>query len=379
MVALPNPTVDAIYAAYERDNEPWLRQHIGGSDIGRQCDRRIWLTFRWAQTSEKIGGRILRLFKTGHREEARLIDDLRNAGVQVWDRDEKTGKQIEYTGLDGHLVVHLDAVVLDLPERPNVPHLLEVKTSNKKNFDKLEGVNSKGEVDPTKRGVEKNKPEHFQQMQLCMGLAGLTRALYLVTCKDDERIYAERVRFDDKVFKALLLRAQRIIKTQSAPDRINKDPSFYVCKFCPLTDLCHGTQMPEKNCRTCIHSEPGPGGTWACNNGRDMKPGCAEHVFLPDLFSAWADPVDGTPEWIKYKVRSTSRHFVNTAASGFPAQDAATYESAELVNCKPAMLGDPSVEAVREKLDGRVESTVDHTAGDNDPMRMLDDAGLFHP
>jgi hypothetical protein len=343
---LPNPTVDAIYAAHERNHKPWLRMHIGGSDIGRQCDRRIWLGFRWAQTSEKFEGRILRLFQTGHREEARLIDDLRAAGVEVWDRDEKTGKQIEYAGLDGHLVVHLDGVAMGVPEAPKTPHLLETKTSNKKNFDKLD-----------KEGVEKAKPDHFAQMQLCMGMAGLERGLYLVACKDDERIYAERVRFDDKVFKALLLRANRIIKAESAPERISKDPAYFVCKFCPLTALCHGEQMPEKNCRTCVHSAPGPGGTWTCANGLKMDPACNEHVFIPSLLEAWAEPIDGTPEWIRYRVKSTGREFVNCAASGFPAIDVCHYESAELVNTKPALIGQEQIEAARTILEGRVEST----------------------
>lgn len=346
MVALPNPTIDAIYAAYERNHKPWVRAHIGGSDIGRQCDRRLWLAFRQVAT-EKIEGRILRLFQTGHREEDRLIADLRAAGIEVWSKDPQTGKQFEYVGLDGHVVVHLDGVALNLPEAPETPHLLETKTSNKKNFEKLE-----------KEGLEKAKPEHYAQMQLCMGLADLTRGLYLVACKDDEKMYAERVHFDDKVFKALLLRASRIIRAETPPDRISDDPAFWICKFCPFAEHCHGVAMPANGCRTCVHASPAAGGTWECANKLPMSPGCGEHLYIPDLLH-WAEPVDGDPTWVKYRIKSTGREFVNCADTGFPAMDVPHYASRELVNCTPAAIGHPAIEAARTVLGGRVAESVD--------------------
>jgi hypothetical protein len=341
MVALPSPTVDAIYTAYERNHTPWIRQTIGASDIGKQCDRRLWLGFRHV-AQEKHEGRVLRLFQTGHREEDRIVADLRAAGFDVWSKDPSTGKQFEYIGLDGHLVCHLDGVVLGLPEAPETPHLLECKTSNKKNFDKLE-----------KEGVEKAKPEHFAQMQLCMGLADLTRAAYIVACKDDERIYFERIHFDDKVFKALLLRANRIIKAETPPDRISNDPAYYVCKFCPFAAQCHGAGMPAASCRTCVHASPAPNGTWSCANDLNMQPGCGEHVYIPDLLH-WAEPIDGDPTWVKYRVKSTGREFINCADTGFPADDVPHYASRELANCTPAAIGDPRVEAARTILDGEV-------------------------
>ena len=344
MALLPNPIIDAIYASYERAYEPWIRTHIGGSDIGRACDRRIWMAFRQVGV-ESHSGRILRLFQTGHREEARLIDDLRNAGMQVWDRDDATGKQIEYKALDGHLVVHLDGVVLGVPEAPQTPHLLELKTSNAKNFDKLD-----------KDGVEKAKPDHYAQMQLCMGLAGLNRALYLVACKNDERIYAERVKFDTAFFEQLLKRARYIISAESPPERISKDPAYYICKFCPLAKVCHDDTMPAVNCRTCVHGSAGPNGTWMCANGRDTAKPCSDHLFVPDLLH-WAEPVDGDPTWIRYRVKSTGKDFINVAASGFPAIDAPHWESAELANIRPAQIGNAAIESAREILGGRVEET----------------------
>jgi hypothetical protein len=61
------PTVSAIYERYEARSGEWRREHLGGSQIGRECDRALWYGFRWA-TAPDFDGRLLRLFDTGHRE-----------------------------------------------------------------------------------------------------------------------------------------------------------------------------------------------------------------------------------------------------------------------------------------------------------------------
>jgi len=344
MAALPQPTVDAIYAAYEKRNaaeQP--RAYLGASEIGESCDRRLWLSLRNVGR-EKFDGRMLRLFQTGHREELRIIEDLRAIGCTVYDKDPATGQQWRYSALDGHLSCGLDGVVTGMPEAPETPHLLEVKTSNEKNFRKLE-----------KEGVEKAKPVHFAQMQLCMGMADLTRAVYIVQNKNTDELYFERVEYSDKTYKALLLRAKRIISAESPPDRISADPTFYVCRFCPFLETCHGEKMPAVSCRTCVHSSPAADQKWRCANGLPMDAGCGEHLFVPDLLH-WAEPLDGDPSWVKYKVKSTGREFVNVAASGFPAMDLPHYGSSELANCKVPAIGEPMVEAARAILGGKVVS-----------------------
>jgi hypothetical protein len=341
MATLPQPTIDAIYAAYERRADRRHSNRLGASVLGEECDRRLWLGFRHA-AREQVGGRILRLFDTGHREELRIIEDLRAIGCEVYDRDPATGEQYTFTGLDGHLVAKLDGVVTGLPEAPETPHALSCKSANKKNFDKIE-----------KDGIEKAKPVYFAQSQIEMGLADLTRAAVVVVCKDDDRIYLERIHYSDKTFKALLLRAKRIISSEGAPERIG-GPDNFVCKFCPFAKLCHGEQLPEVNCRTCVHSSAAANGQWSCGRDLEMRPDCAEHIYLPDLLDAWAEPLDGDPTFVKYRVRSTKREFINVAATGFPAMDEAHYSSAELQHCKVPAIGEPAVEAARSLLDGKV-------------------------
>ena len=58
------------------------RTHMGASMLGSICERKMWLSFRWA-VQPKFPGRILRLFRRGHQEEPNIIKDLRAAGIVV--------------------------------------------------------------------------------------------------------------------------------------------------------------------------------------------------------------------------------------------------------------------------------------------------------
>jgi hypothetical protein len=47
-----------------------------------------------------------------------------------------------------------------------------------------------------KKGVKVSKPMHWAQMQVYMLGTKIERALYVAVCKDDDRIYTERVKYD---------------------------------------------------------------------------------------------------------------------------------------------------------------------------------------
>jgi hypothetical protein len=74
MTAIPPAKTDIaslIDAAHEaREDKP--RPHMGASILGHACDRWIWLQFRMA-VRQQFPGRILRLFRRGHAEEASII------------------------------------------------------------------------------------------------------------------------------------------------------------------------------------------------------------------------------------------------------------------------------------------------------------------
>lgn len=335
MTHLPNPTIDAIYQSYIDANDDHQSSRLGASILGEECRRRLWYGFRWA-TREQFEGRVLRLFATGHLEEARVIADLRATGATVYDRNEETGEQFEFA--QGHVVAKVDGVVEGLREAPKTAHLLEVKSANDRSFKDLK-----------KKGLRDSKPTHYAQCQIGMGLAELTRAVYICVNKNTDEIYLERVKFDRAEFDAYMLKARLVIESETPPPK----QEGFACKFCPHRALCLETARPEVNCRTCVHSTPVADGSWKCDKDLAMVPDCLEHLLIPDLIASWAEAIDGAPEWVLYKLKD-GRQFLNCAGTGFPAMDVPHYASSEIVAIDEAAIGNDKVELVRTVLSGRV-------------------------
>src|SRR4051812_24610087 len=111
------PTVGAIYATYERSAWEKGREHLGASIIGHECERYLWLTFRWA-VRVQYAGQLLRLFETGQLEEARLVKNLRDAGVTVFEVDPDTGRQWAIRAVDGHFGGSADGIGIGFLEAP---------------------------------------------------------------------------------------------------------------------------------------------------------------------------------------------------------------------------------------------------------------------
>lgn len=303
MVALtiPRPTVDAIDAAVAAAEPRSFDMVVRGSSIGHPCDRHLWYRFRWAHEPEQFDGRKLRLFHTGHVEEARMVAWLRQAGVKVHDVDPATGEQWEVVSCDGHFKGHTDGVVEGVLEAPATPHLLECKTHNTKSFAQL-----------VKSGVHVSKPEHVAQMQSYMHLMGLTRAFYLAKCKDTDELWSERVEYDPAHGIALMARAERIRDASEPLARVSDDPDYFLCKSfsCPSYGVCHAGQFALRNCRTCLHSSPMANGHWHCaRHDRavtydDQLHGCPNHLYLPGLVPGRPDDADEEAETVTYVLSS---------------------------------------------------------------------------
>jgi hypothetical protein len=324
---------EMIDRRYEEDAEP-PRPHMGVSGLGHPCDRWLWLSFRWA-VQEQHSGRMLRLFKRGQDEEARIVAELRAVGLDV----RKVGDEQGRVKFGSHVSGSMDGVIESgVPETPKTRHLLEIKTHNKKSFDDLE-----------KNGVEKSKPMHWKQMQCYMHGSGLERALYVAVCKDDDRLHIERIKYDQKEAEKLIERGQRIALSDRMPEPISVDPSWYQCKMCPAWEFCHQTkQTKHVNCRTCAHATAKEDSTWRCerHDANDIpdewqRTGCESHVLHPDLVP-W-QLQDGPDEWnAVYVVDGVE---VVNGESGF--------HSAELV-ANPSACCNDFAKQVREVFGARV-------------------------
>jgi hypothetical protein len=295
MVALPapaTPTVTAIYAAYEAAQESGFREHLGASIIGNECERAIWYSWRWT-TRARHSGRMLRLFQTGHLAEVRFIADLRRIGVTVMDVDPDTGRQWNVRDETGHFGGSMDGMAQGFQEAPSAWHVCEFKTHGSKSFAGL-----------VKDGVAKAKPAHWAQMQVYMHLSQTTRAFYLAVNKDTDELYQERVKYDAEAALRIMAKAERILRAVEPPARISKDPAWWQCRFCDHAAACHGEAMPERHCRSCLHSLPVAGGEWHCvrhvwNLDRKAQEiGCAAHLYIPALVPG--EQVDAGDDWVSY-------------------------------------------------------------------------------
>jgi hypothetical protein len=298
MSGLPDPfplTVMAIYEAYEAERDDAERTYLGASALGSDCDRALWLNFRWVSPPETFDGRKLRLFATGHREEDRMVEDLRRAGIHVDAVDPTTGTQWGVQALGGHFRGHLDGIVLGIPEAPETKHVLECKTHSDKSFRDL-----------VKKGVQTSKPAHWRQMQAYMHLRGLTRALYMAHNKNTDDLHVERVDYDAPGALEIMARAQRVIQAVEPAGKVN-DTGAYPCTLCQHAPVCHSGAWPRTNCRTCLHATPIDGG-WRCERHEadldvpTQRVGCPHHLFIPALIPGEQVDADSTAETVTYRL-----------------------------------------------------------------------------
>jgi len=233
------PFVTEIYRYYEAKHQRKSRR-MGGSALGDKCDRKLWLSFRHAFT-KKFDGRLLRLFETGHIQEDRIIEALRGAGHHIVGVGEE---QHEFTACNGHFVDKPDGLM-------DGKYRLEIKTMSEKNFKLFK-----------KNGMEY---KHEVQCQMHMFLGDTPKLLYLAVNKNTDEVAQAKVTVNKEQARALIGRADRIINSPSAPDKISDDPNNFGCRWCDMKPICFEGVAPEESCRMCVFSQPASKGQWYCN------------------------------------------------------------------------------------------------------------------
>ena len=246
------------------------RSHLGASLIGRECKRYLWYVFRWC-LHEKTTGRQQRLFNRGHREEARFIEWLEGIGFKVWfeNRDEDPNEKGEYpqyriSDVMGHFGGSLDGIAI-LPERYGIaePVLLEFKTNGTgAGFNKL-----------ADDGMPIAKPEHFAQTSTYGKKYNFRYCVYLNINKNDDSLHIEVVKLNHNLGEQMIMKAEQIIMSQTAPARLSDNPTFHKCGYCHMKEVCHKGAVVEVNCRSCAFARPVENAEWFCevHNGNIPK------------------------------------------------------------------------------------------------------------
>lgn len=239
--------LEKINESIEEKSSSRFPNGVSVSLLSTDCDRRAFNNLRWA-VQEKHEARQLRLFETGHCEELRLINWLRDAGYTV------TDEQKQITDKDILLNGYIDGIVYGVTD---APCLLECKTHNDKSFKQL-----------VKKGVAGCKPEHIDQVNVYMHYTELKRCVYIAKNKNDDDIYIELIDYNPTVYESFYSRARYLLNTDTLPYQISTEPDYFLCKSfkCPSYGLCHGEDVPLKNCRTCAYVGFNPVDKgWHCN------------------------------------------------------------------------------------------------------------------
>lgn len=226
---------------------------IGASDLAGPCDRKIWYKWRWVQQNY-ITPRLVRLFSRGSQEEPIVYAELKAKGIKIHSTQDFLTFAYGYGG-----GMH-DGIISNIPDAPKTPHILEIKTMNLKNFMKLKA---------SRLGCKSAKKEHYVQFQLYMELWKLTRTLYIVTCKDDDQRYYERLRADNTTAAAAMLRAENLVKSLVPPPRYSDTMAGWPCQWCDFKLVCFQGKPVEQNCRTCQHINLLGDGKWGCGLRND--------------------------------------------------------------------------------------------------------------
>ena len=247
------------------------RNHLGASEMGEACSRKLWYKFRHVK-KEIHEGRVRRLFQVGHEAEPRFKMYLEGIGFTVYDRADNM-EQFHISAHNGHYGGSLDGIAKH-PEYGEF--LLEFKTNGTG-----AGYNNVGI-----HGVKNTKPKHFAQMSQYGLHYKLKYALYLIENKNDSDITVQIVELDWNIGEEMQKKAGDIIHSQVPPPKISLNDAFWECKICSFVDVCHHGESVEVNCRSCKYAEPANEGNWKCNLFNANIPsefvakGCDKHVSI---------------------------------------------------------------------------------------------------
>ena len=284
---------DALVAA-QFDEKP--RPYLGASSIGEACSRKLWYRFRGLR--EVFDAATLKRFRDGHITEQTVIGHLR---LKFKVSDTQWG----FSDIDGHFSGHIDGVIEGIVEAPKTAHLLEIKSTADKKFNELKKAKLElGE----KLALRKWSPTYYAQIVLYMFYKGLTRSFHVVATSGGRDWVSVRTEADNGFTKSLIEKARRIIYANDAPEGISRDPAFFECKWCGMYETCHKKKLPERSCRTCLHSSPHVEGLWQCalhdktlTYDEQLK-GCSNHCYLPSFVDG--EVISATDKTVTYLMRN---------------------------------------------------------------------------
>lgn len=243
-----------INEAYEKEEDKFPqkpRQYIGASIVGNPCDAYLAFVLRGFPDA-KIGYRLRRIFRDGHRIEEDVIKDLKKTNVKVMENDPYTNKQWAYTLYGGHCVGHADGIVENKADESSM--LLEIKSMNDNKFKEF-----------STKGVKYSHRNYYSQVQFMMGMSKMVECLFIAYNKNTSEYHSELVKYDEFHYYGLLARIELVL--QGDARKISDKPSDWRCRGCFKREVCWEEREPEQTMKTCMNNTPTKDGKWVCQKG----------------------------------------------------------------------------------------------------------------
>ena len=239
---IANEFINNLSYAIEYAQDRSKRYYLGGSAIGDECERKLQYEFRHC-TDKYFTASTLKKFDDGHRSEAIYIDRIKSAGYQL--QHEENGIQYGFSDFGGWFRGHRDGKLFNLPFLNNQDAIWEHKSSAK--WKTLDNLVKKDESTALKSW----NLTYYIQAQLYMGYDNTHK--HLLTCSSegsrDETVVVTD--FNQMDFDQTRDKANRIITSDGLLPKISNNPTFFKCKMCDSSKICHGDELPRPNCRNC--------------------------------------------------------------------------------------------------------------------------------
>jgi CRISPR/Cas system-associated exonuclease Cas4 (RecB family) len=208
-------SIDAYLIKETEKKSP--RTYLGGSAIGKECDRQIW--YEYYQPIKNDNPRVERIFLLGHLMESLVLAMLKHAGYTVY---HETDDGHQFGGEDEEIGWHCDGVIM----YHDTPHLLEIKSASDKRFNEM-----------VKKGVRLSDPVYYTQMQVYMHYLELDKGLFVVMNKNNSELHMEVIEYNAIEAKYAINRGKEIVRNE-IPDRKYISKSFYKCAYCVYKEIC---------------------------------------------------------------------------------------------------------------------------------------------
>ena len=231
------PTTSLMLEKMAEEQDRSSRDYLGMSALGHVCDAKLWLDFRFASVNSFPAGTLCK-FADGHYSEDLTADRLRAIPHLELQTHNDDGKQIGYSDIGGHLRGHMDGLIKGIIQAPKTMHVWEHKCTDEKYLRALERlIEKKGE----KNALEAWNETYYAQAILYMHKSKSKRHFLTVASSGSRRYVEVRTEAKPKKAKELLARAKNIIATDKMPQKVSENDSYYLCKMCSNSGICHGT------------------------------------------------------------------------------------------------------------------------------------------